>query len=205
MATHSSVLAWRIPGTGEPGGLPSMGSHRVGHDWSDLAAAAGGSIGSGTCVCAQSLSHVWFFVTPWTSPPVSSSWNFPGKNTGAGCHFLLWGIFPTQGWNWSLLHLLHWQADSLSLHHLRSAQALVCLLKEQNPLTYSQTPNAASWVHFFTLIFLFLAFKRLQQRFLNNSTGYKLLSWPLAKLPQEVYYSTIESCSKLWLNLWFSE
>ena len=40
MATHSSVLAWRIPGMREPGGLPSMGSHRVGHDWSDLAAAA---------------------------------------------------------------------------------------------------------------------------------------------------------------------
>ena len=40
MATHSSVLAWRIPRTGEPGGLPSMGSHRVRHDWSDLAAAA---------------------------------------------------------------------------------------------------------------------------------------------------------------------
>ena len=36
----SSVLAWRVPGTGRPGGLPSMGSHRVGHDWSDLAAAA---------------------------------------------------------------------------------------------------------------------------------------------------------------------
>ena len=40
MATHSHILAWRIPGTGEPGGLPSVGSHRVGHDWSDLAAAA---------------------------------------------------------------------------------------------------------------------------------------------------------------------
>ena len=40
MATHSSILAWRIPGTGKPGGLPSIGSHRVGHDWSDLAAAA---------------------------------------------------------------------------------------------------------------------------------------------------------------------
>ena len=40
MATHSSVLAWRIPGKGEPCGLPSMGSHRVGHDWSNLAAAA---------------------------------------------------------------------------------------------------------------------------------------------------------------------
>ena len=44
MATHSSVLAWRIPGTGEPGGLPSMGSHRVGHNGSDLAAAAAGTI-----------------------------------------------------------------------------------------------------------------------------------------------------------------
>ena len=43
MATHSSVLAWRIPGTGEPGGLPSMGLHRVGHDWSELAAAAAAS------------------------------------------------------------------------------------------------------------------------------------------------------------------
>ena len=40
MATHSSVLAWSIPGMGEPGGLLSMGSHRVRHDWSDLAAAA---------------------------------------------------------------------------------------------------------------------------------------------------------------------
>ena len=40
MATHSSVLACKIPGTGEPGGLPSMVSHRVGHDWSNLAAAA---------------------------------------------------------------------------------------------------------------------------------------------------------------------
>ena len=40
MATHSNVLAWRIPGTGEPGGLLSIGSHRVGHDWSDLAATA---------------------------------------------------------------------------------------------------------------------------------------------------------------------
>ena len=41
MATHSSVLAWRIPGTAGPGGLPSMGSHRVGHDCSNLAPAVG--------------------------------------------------------------------------------------------------------------------------------------------------------------------
>ena len=47
MATHSSVLAWRIPGTVEPGGLPSMGSQKVGRDWSDLAAAAAAYITSG--------------------------------------------------------------------------------------------------------------------------------------------------------------
>ena len=48
MATHSSVLAWRIPGTAEPGGLPSMGSHRVGHDLSDLAAVVGAGFSQGT-------------------------------------------------------------------------------------------------------------------------------------------------------------
>ena len=46
VAPHSSVLAWRIPGVGQPGGLPSMGSHRVGHDGSDLAAAAAIILGS---------------------------------------------------------------------------------------------------------------------------------------------------------------
>ena len=82
MATHSSVLAWRIPGMAEPGVLPSMGSHRVGHDWSDLAAAAAGQrwvfLSSGTkrnsyknffnqFNSMQSLSSVQLFVTPWTA------------------------------------------------------------------------------------------------------------------------------------------
>ena len=44
MATHSNILTWRIPGTEEYGGLLSMGSHRVGHDWSDLAAAAAAAV-----------------------------------------------------------------------------------------------------------------------------------------------------------------
>ena len=56
MATHSSVLAWRISGTGEPGGLPSMGSHRVGHDGSDLAAAATATIGQTVIVMTERLS-----------------------------------------------------------------------------------------------------------------------------------------------------
>ena len=64
MATHSSVLAWRIPGMGEPGGLPSLGSHRVGHDRSDLAAAAAAS--SKKMVVVELLSRVQLFATPLT-------------------------------------------------------------------------------------------------------------------------------------------
>ena len=55
MATHSSVLAWKIPGTGEPSGLPSMASHRVGHDWSNLAAAAAAAARG---ICLQNLIPV---------------------------------------------------------------------------------------------------------------------------------------------------
>ena len=60
MATHSSVLAWRIPGTGEPGGLPSMGSHRVGHEWSDIAAAAAAA--AGYCWLQKRLSYTLLFM-----------------------------------------------------------------------------------------------------------------------------------------------
>ena len=54
MATHSSVLAWRIPGTEEPGGLPSMGSHRVGHDSCDLAYG-----------CFPFFFHLFFFLSSY--------------------------------------------------------------------------------------------------------------------------------------------
>ena len=57
MATHSSILAWRIPGTEEPGGLPSMGSHTVGHDWSDLAAAAAEWV--------TELREIFYFLDYW--------------------------------------------------------------------------------------------------------------------------------------------
>ena len=57
MATHSSVLAWRIPGTGELGGLPSMGLHRVGHDWSDLAAAANSILSNRSALCELSAGQ----------------------------------------------------------------------------------------------------------------------------------------------------
>ena len=63
MATHSSILAWRIPGTEEPGGLPSVGLHRVGHNWSELAAAA-----EEVHMGFEAVAHLWpilnrFFTT----------------------------------------------------------------------------------------------------------------------------------------------
>ena len=66
MATHSSILAWRIPGTTEPGGLPSMGSHRVGHDWSDLAAAAAAFLILGTGDPVVSVGMHWGLCSLWT-------------------------------------------------------------------------------------------------------------------------------------------
>ena len=78
MATHSSVLAWRIPGTAEPGGLPSMGSHRLGHNWSDLAAAA--------AVNVTSLTRLISFCSLSLSPFFSSNSTYPSKS---GLHLKL--------------------------------------------------------------------------------------------------------------------
>ena len=63
MATHSSVLAWRIPGMQKPGGLPSMGSHRVRHDWNDLGVAAymylGGYLSGSVVKNPSAMQEVW--------------------------------------------------------------------------------------------------------------------------------------------------
>ena len=99
MATHSSILAWRIPGTGEPGGLLSMGWHRVGHDLSDLAAAVVGwkIISFAYCIIItkeKDLSPLYaaaaksLQLCPALCDPIDSR-DSPGKNTGVGCHFLL--------------------------------------------------------------------------------------------------------------------
>ena len=131
MATHSSVLAWRIPWTEKPGRLQSMGSHRVGHDWSDLAAAAAWTLW--TLALARFLCL----------------WNFPGKNTGVGCHSLLHLIFPTQGSN---LRLLHWQADSLPLCHFGSLSQLVqaaCVSSACGPVVIFSSFVKLATFHFF--------------------------------------------------------
>ena len=67
------------------------------------------------------FSHIQLFPPHRLQPTrLLCPWDFPGKNTGTVCHFLLQGIFPTQVLNWCLLHLLHWQADALPLCQLGS-------------------------------------------------------------------------------------
>ena len=90
MATHSSVLAWRIPGIAEPGGLPSMGSHRIGHDWSDLAA----TIVSLINLTSIPIDSYHFFVLKKSKRTfmIYSLWPHGGAATvpvPEGC----WGIF----------------------------------------------------------------------------------------------------------------
>ena len=87
MTTHSSVLACRIPGTVEPGGLPSMGSHRVRHDWSDLAVPA----------AMQEMQEMLVRFLGWENPLEKEmathssvlAWRIPGTGSLVGCH--LWG------------------------------------------------------------------------------------------------------------------
>ena len=96
MATHSNVLAWRIPGTGEPGGLPSMGSHRVGHDWSDSAAvaAAHSEVSSLVAQKVKNLPAMWEI---WVQ---SLGWEDPLEN-GMATHSstLAWRIPWTEAPN----------------------------------------------------------------------------------------------------------
>ena len=93
MATHSNVLAWRIPGTGEPGGLPSMWSHRVRHDWSDLAAAA-----------AEASDHSWLAINTWQAYSVPL---IPADEPSSG---------KQRTWQWEMLMGRHTCRPS-EIHH----------------------------------------------------------------------------------------
>ena len=75
------------------------------------------------CFCSV-MSNSYQLPGLWPTK-LHGPWNFPGKNTKVGCHFLLQGIFPTRGSNPHVLHLLHWQANSLPLHCLESPKIYV--------------------------------------------------------------------------------
>ena len=112
MATHSSILARRIPWTQEPGELQSLGMKRVGHDW-----------GTNTFTSAIHKDSSRVFVTLWTvAARLLCPWDSPGKNTGMNYCFLLQGIFPAQGLNPHLLCLLHCR----QVLYLLSHQGILC-------------------------------------------------------------------------------
>ena len=113
MATHSRILAWRIPWIEKTGGLQSKGLQRVGNNWATDTHRCVYVLGYS--VTSDSLWPHGLYLARLLCP-----WNFPGKNPGVGCHFLLQGVIPTQGSNLSLLCLLHWQVYSLSMHWLES-------------------------------------------------------------------------------------
>ena len=112
MATHSSTLGWKIPWRR---GL--VGYSPQDHEESDTTERIQfHQTTYNTCMHAKSLQSCPTLCKPVDcTQPANCPWNPPGKSTGVGCHFLLQGIFPTQGLNLSLLHLLHWQVGSLLL------------------------------------------------------------------------------------------
>ena len=145
---------------------------------------------------APSLSRVQLFLTPWTAAlqaPLSS--DYPGKNTGVGYHFPHQGISQTQGSNLRLLHLLHWQVDSLPLCHLGSLQTHththilshhgLAPNTEYSSLCYTVGPCHPSFsseyllqlVMIYSFVYLFIIFFRLV---FKTHKGQKLCSFPLA-------------------------
>ena len=126
MATHSSILAWEIPRTEDPGGLQSMGSqkswtrlndltdpnHALPGVWTPAQLSRDVVTVAAACCCLVLRSCLWLLCDPTLPARFLRSWSFPDKSTGAGFHFLLQGIFPTQG---SKLPLLYWQADSTAM------------------------------------------------------------------------------------------
>ena len=100
MATHSSVLAWRIPGTGEPGGLPFMGSHRVGHDWSDLAAVATAASSSNNSVWSRERTAVPIMVNrsqgKGEAKFIATPNSFFSPRLYFGAAWLYWSLWPSE-------------------------------------------------------------------------------------------------------------
>ena len=89
MATHFSILAWRIPGTGEPGGLPSVGLHRVGHNCSDLAAAAAEVLQlCSFSNCFGSLQGHMNLRTGFSTSQKKKNWNFNRDYNESVDHFV---------------------------------------------------------------------------------------------------------------------
>ena len=128
------------------------------------------------CCCAV-LSHSCPTLRPHGLQParIPCPRDFPGKNTGVGCHFLLQGIFPTQGLNPQLLRLLHWQVDSLPPHHLGimlggNQISLITPTKSlSKTMSPSSTPTGLTCPHCHSSMY-----KEIIKQWIKNSKSWKL-------------------------------
>ena len=129
MASHSSVLAWRIPGTGEPGGLPSMGSHRVGHNWSDLAASLHMGILKLWLMCSSLKSILVLLPPMWPNIYVV---HLNGEDDLVNVLLLFWGfqlflflyVHLNEPWLWGLVESSRW-GDELSTKEVKHLDMLL--------------------------------------------------------------------------------
>ena len=119
---------------------------------------------------------------PWTKTRhVPLSMPFPRHNTGVGCHFLLQGIFPTQGLNLNLLHLLHWQTDSLPLSHLGSpsypvlVQSLSCVWLFATPWTVARQASLSFTSSHLKIVMSKQSFLPGLEQVLNININYMML------------------------------
>ena len=140
-ATHSSILAGRTLWTEEPGGLQSIGSQRVGHDWSDLAQHSTHNPHKSFWLLLLLLLLRYFSRVRLCNPmdcslPGSSfHGDSPGKNTGVGCHTLLQRIFSTQGLN----PVFHTAGGFFTIWATSEASYQICFLYQctKNPFLYT--------------------------------------------------------------------
>ena len=161
MATHSSILAWRIPWTEEPDGLWSMGSQRVRHKWSDLPPTQkyNNTVITRTkietficCCCVASVMSDSLLPHGLQPTRLPCPWNSSGKNTGVGCHSIRQGIFWTQRSNPGLLH----------------CRQIFCCLSHQGSLTgkyeiqYRNRKRIISIILLLPLLLLLSRFSRVQ-------------------------------------------
>ena len=175
------------------------------------------------------LSHDRLFSTLWTvARRLLSPGDFPGKNTGVRCHFLLQGVFLTQGPH--LLRLLHWQANSLPLSHLGSPNRLQCSIKHCSRAHWET--RASIWpavlqhslfcdthfivavrhpTHSFSEVFLWclkflptwdfsccLLMSDVEGRGRNSERQTEWLQWPIAAKPGQFKFIRTNFCGGLW-------
>ena len=150
MATHSSVLAWRIPGTGEPGELTSMGSHRVGHDWSDLAAAAYFSCQWTVEIICQLC---WYFPFPRLTGAVLNSWVICGEFSLSTVAWFFVYLY-LHSYSSSSSSLIFWQLMGLNPGSRQWEYGVLTTGPPENPLYYTSSLQSCHLSFFFFATFL---------------------------------------------------